>query len=438
MFELIILTWDGPSGRYCMAGVDNSKVTGHPMMWAANYVAFPVSPGQSCRLYLSPTGDLLLQDDANRLAWSTNTAGMGVSSLTLLDTGNLILQTGGGSVVWQSFDQTPIFHLVTGMNFRPSMTMISAADVPGATSLVNAPGYYAMHMDQSRVYLTLIKDESSPTAFVYWSSSALSSTVQASYITLDAGGFTLRDSSSNALGLIAATTPIPSSFRSAIRVALLDATSADLLAFFWNNLDWQIFFSSSIGLCGNPTNCAGFSLCNDTNNQCMCPEGFVQNGAGCELQTGFKCGKARAESYKILAVNVSFYPQLSPVIVGSVRECSLLCARSCSCKAALFDPDTSSCSTFTSLGTLKVKKDSDQLLLLKVGIEGGSSHNRAMIIGVSCSVAVFLLCACCCIVLAVLRKRRKEKFKKFVENTKTVIVKNITKMRKPKTSESKT
>ncbi|KAH6554599.1 hypothetical protein KP509_1Z322100 [Ceratopteris richardii] len=328
------------------------KGHGHPMMWAANYVAFPVSPGQSCRLYLSPTGDLLLQDDANRLAWSTNTAGMGVSSLTLLDTGNLILQTGGGSVVWQSFDQTPIFHLVTGMNFRPSMTMISAADVPGATSLVNAPGYYAMHMD---------------------------------------------------------------------------------------NLEyWQIFFSSSIGLCGNPTNCAGFSLCNDTNNQCMCPEGFVQNGAGCELQTGFKCGKARAESYKILAVNVSFYPQLSPVIVGSVRECSLLCARSCSCKAALFDPDTSSCSTFTSLGTLKVKKDSDQLLLLKVGIEGGSSHNRAMIIGVSCSVAVFLLCACCCIVLAVLRKRRKEKFKKFVENTKTVIVKNITKMRKPKTSESKT
>ncbi|KAH7332013.1 hypothetical protein KP509_20G063700 [Ceratopteris richardii] len=133
MFELIVLTWSSPFGRFCMAGVSHVKVSEHPMIWAAHDAEpFQLSLSQSCRFYLSEEGDLLLQYDADKAAWHTGTGGMGVSNLTLLDNGNLVLFADRGSVAWQSFEQKRIFHMISGMNFTSNMVMTSATDFAGA------------------------------------------------------------------------------------------------------------------------------------------------------------------------------------------------------------------------------------------------------------------------------------------------------------------
>ncbi|KAH7332011.1 hypothetical protein KP509_20G063500 [Ceratopteris richardii] len=417
MFQLIVITWSSPSGRYCMAGVDSTKVGEHPMMWAANDgEPFELSSNQSCRFHLSDQGDLLLEYDGNKTAWRSGTGGTGVSNLTLSDDGNLALITDQGSLAWQSFQQPSVFALMSGMNFTSNMTLVSSADFQGAPSTVNVPGGYAMQLlDQTRLaLLTGLNDSFHP--FVYWSSSipglSAASTTKASYVTLD-DAFTFHANASKALGSILPSTDVPSAFSTYMKTAIIDPLSADLVAFYWNNGSWFNFFNSSINPCANPTHCGEFSLCNDVNGDCTCPQGFTQEDNNCELDAElaaelFTCpGNESAESYTFRSFNVTFAPQFSPISAGSVENCRFLCAEDCRCRAALFDPDTSSCSLFSTLQTVTSNKDSKQLLLMKVGLKKASSKHIAIVIGATCATIAILFLVVSVLILLRLKKRRE-------------------------------
>eukprot|EP00250_Pteridium_aquilinum_P022509 c25395_g1_i3 orf=20-2872(-) len=370
----------------------------------------------TCRLFLSEHGDLLLQLDGNNTAWQTHTAGMGVSNLTLQDNGNLVLHTKQGLTVWQSFAQSPAFDLNSGMKLTPNITIYSWASPPDSTSF-SVPGNFGMRLHDSN--LVLFTNTNDTSQFVYWSTSFTSSsphanTEQVAYVALD-DALTFYDNTSQALGSVAPAFKPPYNVSSALRVALLDPPSANLLAFYRDEKSgtWVQFYNSSIGACQTPNHCGQFSLCNASNGVCSCPPGFHQNATrDCEPETDLSfgtasCSSADASLYKFVSVNVSFPPQLSPLPASSIQDCKSLCLKQCTCKTALFDPATSSCSLFSSLQTVLSRADSNQLMLLKIATGRHSSKTRlAAILGAS---IVASLCSICALAAICWCKRRRRK-----------------------------
>ncbi|MCO5558855.1 hypothetical protein L7F22_012444 [Adiantum nelumboides] len=418
MFQLIVKTWRSSSTLFCLAGVRNAWINPYPMYWAANN-ALPLQVTSSCWLYLSHDG-LILQYDDNQTAWHTHTAGIpNISNLTLLDSGNLVLHTREGFIAWQSFAKSPAFGLYFGMNLTSDMTIFSAALVPGGDSNFNVRGSYAMQLfNHSELVLFTNTNE----RFVYWSESISNDHLQASadqisYVTLD-NAFTFLDNSSKALGSLPPTDNIATIFMSSVRVALVDPTSANLLAFYRSNFSWTLFFNSSISICQNTSHCGKFAICNVSTGACHCPSGFVREGRDCKPKTdvtspAFPClGSTESSSYKFVSVNVSFQRQISYHTSRSAENCTLLCARSCACQVALFNADTSSCSLFSSLSTVPSGVDAKQLMLLKLPMETQSSKKHLMsIVGSVCAVIFVFLCTTCAIIVVHCSRRRKQREK---------------------------
>ncbi|MCO5558861.1 hypothetical protein L7F22_012450 [Adiantum nelumboides] len=417
MFNLVAKTWRTSSSVFCMAGVRNAWIDPYPMYWAANN-ALPLQVASSCRLYLSFDGDLILQYDDNQTAWHTHTAGIrGIANLTLFDSGNLVLQTKGGFVAWQSFDQSPVFALYSGMNLTSEMTVFSAALIPDGDSSFNVRGSYAMQLfNHSELVLFTNTNE----RFVYWSTSISNGTLQASthqvsYVTLD-NALTFRDDSFKAVGSLPSTDDVAANFKSSVKVSVVDPISANLLAFYRSNLTWTLFFNSSITACQNTTHCGSFAICNASTGACRCPPSFVQDVRDCKPKTdanspAFPClGPAEPSSYKFVSVNVSVQPQISSHTSPSAENCTLLCAHSCACRVALYDADTSSCSIFSGLSTVPSGGDSKQLMLLKLPMETRSSKKHLMVIvGSVCAVAV---CLCTTCTTAFLHRSKQQKQRK--------------------------
>ncbi|MCO5558859.1 hypothetical protein L7F22_012448, partial [Adiantum nelumboides] len=103
---------------------------------------------------------------------------------------------------------------------------------------------------------------------------------------------------------------------------------------------------------------------------------------------------------------ISYHTSRSP------ENCRLLCVRSCACRVALFNADTSSCSLFSSLSTVPSEVDAKQLMLLKLPMETRSSKKYlVVIVGSICAVILVFLCTTCAIVVVHRSNQRKQREK---------------------------
>ena len=391
MFTLTIKPWIDSSSYYCMAAVMNSKLDPGSMVWSASYDSLPIST-QSCSLYFSPQGDLLLQDnDRNTTVWQTHTSGMGVTSLTLRDSGNLVLTNAQGFIVWQSFQQTPIFQFYAGQNFTTNTTLWTRSQFSSNSPDFGVPGSVGLRFDDIYQRLVLFVRES---GYVYWSTTfAMSDTSSSNvslyqYVRLEQSGFILYDGEhSHTLGSIR----LNAASNAIVNVAYVGAITSDLYAFHWTNTSWALNYNSSMHPCQAPQTCGDYGLCNKDPGTCTCPQGFVTKtgGKGCmplRTITGSSnsstdgCTEA-ADKYEYVSVNVSFEPQIPAVISPSPKDCASMCLTNCSCNVALYDPPSGSCSFFPIVHTMLTSVNSSQLMLLKVAAIQESKMKLGVIVG---------------------------------------------------------
>ncbi|KAJ1284624.1 hypothetical protein BS78_03G219200 [Paspalum vaginatum] len=122
-------------------------------IWTANPGA-PVN-GRGSRITFGRDGRLALDDFNGTTVWDSQTSGGGALTISLLDTGNLVISddpsTGGGLPVWQSFDW-------------PTDTLVPSQPLTKHTKLVS--GYFSLYYDSDNV-LRLLYD-GPETSSIYW------------------------------------------------------------------------------------------------------------------------------------------------------------------------------------------------------------------------------------------------------------------------------
>lgn len=129
------------------------------IVWMANR-DFPVN-GVRSKLWLQTTGNLVLTDAGPRsIAWSTHTASLSSTELILLDTGNLVLRSLNGVILWQSFD-SPTNTLLPSQRFNKDVQLVSSRTPTNFSS-----GFYKLFFDNDNL-LRLLYDDSEVTS-VYW------------------------------------------------------------------------------------------------------------------------------------------------------------------------------------------------------------------------------------------------------------------------------
>jgi serine/threonine protein kinase len=139
-------SWTSPNNTFTLsftASANSSSLfvasityAGGVPVWSAGAGA-AVDSGGSLRL--SSTGDLQLVNGSGAVLWSSNTAGRGVSSAAVQESGNLVLKN-STATLWQSFDH-PTDTVVMSQNFTSGMNLTS--------------GNYVFSVDKSSGNLTL-------------------------------------------------------------------------------------------------------------------------------------------------------------------------------------------------------------------------------------------------------------------------------------------
>ncbi|PQM37012.1 G-type lectin S-receptor-like serine/threonine-protein kinase SD2-2 [Prunus yedoensis var. nudiflora] len=124
-------------------GIRYASIPVPTCVWVANRER-PIKNLTFSSLEISGSGRLVVKDPVNSIVWSSTNTEIGVD-VQLLDSGNLVLLTQGGTVAWQSFDY-PTDTWLPGMNLTSERVLTSWRSYrdpsPGSYSLRLRPPNY--------------------------------------------------------------------------------------------------------------------------------------------------------------------------------------------------------------------------------------------------------------------------------------------------------
>ncbi|KAH7425266.1 hypothetical protein KP509_11G047400 [Ceratopteris richardii] len=400
MFQVDIREWIEDGVSQCMGGVRYTFKTPNALIWSFNSGPDPVT-GSDCALNLRNDGVLAFEytppvpvngsSSSRAVSWKTQTAGLGVRNLTLLNNGNLVLVDDGGRIVWQSFTVLhDLFLIPTGLEFFGNMTLYDRVALYADFS---TPGCYALSMGSQGslimftranryVYHTIgVANASEPKASVSNDTIAEYIVIRQNIDFYTSRGVLLGHVPHNVLS----NDPLPN-VTDLIGSALFKDGNLMINRPSEPNPNHHLYYynSSITSFCAFPLVCGEYSLCNETSRSCSCPPGFrisydmatctatddATRKCSCPTQyqmPAFNSTCVPADSsYSLRPISVSFPPQPSSFTVASQAECSDLCSKNSSCNAALFDSNTSSCALFPILYTMATpseKNNSAQAVL---------------------------------------------------------------------------
>ncbi|KAH7425272.1 hypothetical protein KP509_11G047700 [Ceratopteris richardii] len=422
MFQVDIREWVDDGRSQCMGGVRYTFKTPNALIWSFNSGPDPVI-GSDCALHLRNDGVLAFEytpqvpnngsSPLRAVSWQTQTAGLGVRNLSLLNDGNLVLVDAGGRIAWQSFTVLhDLFLIPAGLKFFGNMTLYDRVALYADFS---TPGCYALSMgsEGSLIMFTRANKYVYHTIGVTNRSenySVVNDTV-AEYIVIrqnisfyDSRGVLLGNIPHNVLN----DDPLPNATDLIGSALFKDGNLMINRPSDQNHNHHLWYYNSSINnFCAFPLVCGEYGLCNELSRSCSCPPGFrisyempactATDDATqkCSCPNRYKmptfnstCVPADSSS-SFVPISVTFPPQPSSLTVASQAECSDLCSRNSSCKAALFDSSTSSCALFPILYTMTVpsENNSSQIMLLKIIAPETSPSTSITGIIIGCVVA---------------------------------------------------
>ncbi|KAK7352705.1 hypothetical protein VNO80_18133 [Phaseolus coccineus] len=356
------------------------------VVWTANR-AVPVA--NSDNFVFDDKGNAFLQKDGT-VVWSTNTSGKGVSSMELLDTGNLVLLGSDNStVIWQSFG-LPTDTLLPTQEFTEGMKLVSD---PSKNNLT-----HVLEIKSGIVVLSASFRTPQP----YW-------TMQTdSRRTINKGG-----------DEVASANISKNSWR------FYDKSKSLLWQFIFSsgpdsNATWIAVLGSdgfitfsTLGSgesnvaseripedpCGIPEPCEAYSIC--TAKRCSCPSVIPS------CKTGFDspCGGDSEKSIQLVKADdgLDYFALqfLQPFSKTDLAGCQTSCRGNCSCVAMFFHRSSGNCFLLDSVGSFE-KPDSDPgyISYIKVSSEegsgsgsggGGSGNKHTIVVVIIVIITLFVI-----------------------------------------------
>ncbi|KAH6776845.1 hypothetical protein C2S51_008157 [Perilla frutescens var. frutescens] len=334
-------------------------VSSNTIIWSANR-NHPISGTSQLRL----TADgLTLYNDSGNPIWSTHLNRSSVSSMQLLESGNLVLIDAGKNILWQSFD-SPTDVLVSGQKLLARKSLVASSSdgdlSEGRYKLVigdddamlewNGMVYWKLSMDSDA-----FRDTNSPVEF----------------LTANATGVFLMGGNGKEV-VIKRILNVNNS--SDFMIAKLDFTGL-LNVVSFNSVDGtsKQEFEAPYDKCGIPMICSRLSVCYN-GGWCSCARGFYYdptkiNNDDCmtndtSLVLADSCNNVSSSSlsndvdftYLSLGEDLDYFSNnfTDPVIHGvNDSLCKNLCSRNCSCLGVFYTQTSGSCYMITNyLGSL--------------------------------------------------------------------------------------
>ncbi|KAI3687106.1 hypothetical protein L1987_80797 [Smallanthus sonchifolius] len=301
------------------------------IIWSANR-GVPV--GNSDNFVFDADGNAYIESK-ERVIWSTNTSHKGVSTMELLDTGNLVLVGNDGGGVWQSFDH-PTDTLMPDQDFKEGMKLVSnprnnltfwleikSGDLILSAGYKNPQPYWAMWKDKRRI----INKEGG----------------NLNSATIEANSWRFFDQSKVLLGQFVFADGADSNTTWA---AVLDDDG--FIRFY--NIPGKTTGSIEIpgDSCSTPQSCWPYFVCH-SGKTCQCPSGL--NEINCK-PSPVSCGTDQktlinaGESLSYLALGF-----VAPSSKTSLEGCKSSCLSNCSCLVMFFDGKSGNCYMFDQIGS---------------------------------------------------------------------------------------
>ncbi|KAG6394759.1 hypothetical protein SASPL_145349 [Salvia splendens] len=326
-------------------------VASHTIVWSANRNRHI---SQSSQLRLTAQG-LTLYNDSTHPIWSTPPNPTPVSSMHLLESGNLLLLDSTNNILWQSFD-SPTDLLVSGQTLPAGKSLVASSGDDGELSqgsyrLVvgdddavlqwNGMVYWKLSMDENT-----FRDTSLPVDFLMFNATGL--------FLMGGNGQKIvmkRIIKGNSQGL---------AFAKLDYKGLLSVVSFDSIDRSSN----QVMDGPS-DRCQIPMICKKLDVCS-SGGSCRCAPGFhndprMNNGDCIPTDTSLvfpdSCNNHTDFKYLSLRNELDYFSNdfTDPVIRGvNISLCQSLCSKNCSCLGVFFSQRFGSCYMITDyLGSMK-------------------------------------------------------------------------------------
>ncbi|XP_010254431.1 PREDICTED: G-type lectin S-receptor-like serine/threonine-protein kinase SD2-5 isoform X2 [Nelumbo nucifera] len=305
-------------------------------VWTANRGS-PV--GNSDKFVFGDDGNAHLESGRG-MVWSTETAGKGVVSMELQDSGNLVLLDKDGNPLWQSFSH-PTDTLLSGQDFSKGMKLISN---PDSNNL-------SYHLEINSGDLVLYADFQTPQP--YWSMAEekiVNKNGEVSSATIISNSWRFYDQNRTLLSQYIFSDNTDPNITWA---AMLDNHGAILFSILQKGSSTTPAKRIPQSWCSTPGNCDPYNICSN-GNRCQCPA--VLSSRGCKLGNFSPCNSSE-DSVELIKVgeglNYFALQFVSPFSGYDLNGCKDACLSNCSCLALFFKNSSGKCFLFDQIGSLQ-------------------------------------------------------------------------------------
>jgi hypothetical protein len=345
-FKLGFFSPVNSTNRY--VGIWYNTISEQTVVWVANKQK-PLKDFSGV-LTISKEGNLVVLDERKEIIWSTSVTNLVVnSSAKLLDSGNLVLQensTGTTKIKWESFQHPSNV-------FLPKMKIGADARTGQKVEFTSwkspsdpSNGSFSCGMQVTYLPQVYIWKDGSP----YWRSGPWNTRVFIGIPNMAnefLNGFSLQNDGEG-------TYYLSYSFVNEPLLHFFLNTDGNIELRYWNDSQWDVFWSSSQTKCDGYDKCGAFGSCNPQSSPiCSCLRGFEPKNteewnqgnwsSGCVRRKPLQCGGESGKFDGFLKLNKMKVPDFevsSYDLYTHEDECRQQCLQSCSCIAYAYDAGT--------------------------------------------------------------------------------------------------
>ena len=316
-------------------------VASNKAVWTANR-GFLVQ--NSDKFVFEKNGNAYLRD-GDRIIWSTNTSGQGVSAMELKDTGNLVVLGENRNILWQSFNY-------------PTDTLLSGQEFVEGMKLRSFP-----HQDNSFNYLEmksgdLILYAGFRTPQTYWSMSNESRKA----IYKGHGRVHSASMVSNSWNFYdqgrALVWQFNFSENSDPNVTWAGVLDSEGLISFYDLQKGTLATAESTKIpqnpCSVPEPCEPYSVCS-VDNRCQCPSA-LNSSLNCKPGITSACNVSKnSVELKHVGNSLNYFALgfVEPSLKSNLNGCGEACLGNCSCLVLFFENSSGNCFLFDQMGSFQ-------------------------------------------------------------------------------------
>ncbi|CAL4942732.1 unnamed protein product [Urochloa decumbens] len=361
-FALGFFSPSNSTRNHYYVGIWYNNIPKDNVVWVANR-ATPITDPSSAILTLTDRSNLVLSNTDGQLLWMANVSAAGnlssseniTGEATLDNTGNFIIRTSEGVVLWQSFDY-PTDTLLPSMNLRLTHSRHALQSlISWRSSQDPSPGSFSFGADPDQFLQLFVWNGSRP----YRRSPALSDYLLIVGPYMESVNTTIYVTIIRRIDdEIYLSFGVPSG-TSTVKIKMDYSGKIKIIVWNSNMLEWNVLKAEPNHECNTYGYCGAFGYCDNTGPiaTCKCLDGFEPedriNGKfseGCRRKETLRCSRGNRFS-TLTAMKIP--DKFMYVKNKSFDECSAECTSNCSCTAY----------AYTNMGTTAINGDDTRCLL---------------------------------------------------------------------------